>query len=118
MSALTLVVVSAKYKRLLGDPPLHHLTSPLVLQLMYNEIVVCVGHPLKLPEEPAPEQLPRWLRLLHLQGLLHSLLGRFQELVRCQFRGEVTQRGVVAYTETSHYHVVLLVREVVEYYNR
>jgi hypothetical protein len=55
MMILTLVVVGAEYKRFFADLSLVHLSHPFVLKLVNDEVVVGVGHPLKLPEEASPE---------------------------------------------------------------
>lgn len=54
---------------------------------MNDEIVIGIGHPLKLPEETPSEEFPERLRLLDLEGLLHSLFVGLEELVRCELVG-------------------------------
>jgi hypothetical protein len=54
---------------------------------MDDEVVIGVGHPLKLPEETPSKEFPERLRLLDLKGLLHPLFVGLEELVRSEFVG-------------------------------
>jgi hypothetical protein len=54
---------------------------------MDDEVVIGVGHPLKLPEETSSEEFPERLRLFDLERLLHSLFVGLEELVRSEFVG-------------------------------
>jgi hypothetical protein len=54
---------------------------------MDDKVVIGIGHPLKLPEETPSEEFPERLRLLDLEGLLHSLFVGLEELVRSEFVG-------------------------------
>jgi hypothetical protein len=82
---------------------------------MDDEVVIGVGHPLKLPEETPSEEFPERLRLFDLESLLHSLFVGLEELVSSEFVGKVTQGCVVSDTEATHDHVMFLVSEVIEH---
>lgn len=82
---------------------------------MDDKVVIGVRHPLKLPKETPTEEFPERLWLFDLEGLLHSLFVCLEELVRCEFVGQVTQRCVVSYAEAPHDHVMFLVSEVIEH---
>ena len=54
-------------------------------------VIVSVRHPLEFPEETTAKEFPQGLRILHLKGLLYSLLCHLDDLICYEFVRKVSQ---------------------------